>query len=265
MATVTTPLGAIGYESAGDGADQAGAVPLVLLHGVGSDRSAWRGQLERFGDERRTVAFDLPGYGESEFIAGAGHDAFAAAMLAGMDALGIGVAHVCGLSLGGVVAIAMHAAASERCASLTLADSFAWHPGGRAILDRSLAAVDALGMAGLAEARVDALIAQPADPAVRAEVVATMARIDPAAYRLAAHAVWLADQRQRVGAIRCPTLIMVGAEDAITPSPLSDDLKDRMPHAALVEISRAGHLSNLEQPETFDRVLAMFLDGAGST
>ena len=51
----------------------------------------------------------------------------------------------------------------------------------------------------LAEARVDVLLAQPADPAIRGEVVETMARIDPAAYRIGAEAVWLADQRDRSG------------------------------------------------------------------
>ena len=57
-----------------------------------------------------------------------------------MDALGIDRAHVCGLSLGGVIAIAMHAAAPERCASLILADSFAVHPDGPAIHERATAA-----------------------------------------------------------------------------------------------------------------------------
>ena len=78
-------------------------------------------------------------------------DDYAAAVLAAMTALGIGEAHICGLSLGGVVAIAMHAAAPDRCASLTLADTFAAHPQGQAIYDRSIAASH--DMRGLAEAR----------------------------------------------------------------------------------------------------------------
>ena len=255
MGMVITALGLVGYSEAGGG----DAMPLVLLHGVGSDRSAWRPQLEHFGGARRTVAFDFPGYGGSALVEVAGHDAFAASVLAAMDALGIDAAYVCGLSLGGVVAIAMHAAAPERIASLILADSFAWHPEGQAIHDRSVAVAGELGMAGLAAARVDALLASPADPDVRAEVVATMSRIDPAAYVLAAKAVWLADQRERVSAIAAPTLILVGSADRITPPSLSEDLKDRIPQAALVEISGAGHLSNLEQPAIFNRVLQAFL------
>jgi pimeloyl-ACP methyl ester carboxylesterase len=88
-----------------------------------------------------------------------------------------------------------------------------------------------------------------------------MAAIDPAAYELGAAAVWLADQRQRIAAIGCPTLILCGAEDRITPPSLSDDLKDRLPHATQVEIVGAGHLSNAEQPAIFNRVVDAFLAG----
>ena len=79
-------------------------------------------------------------------------------------------------------------------------------------------------MRAMAEARVDVLLAQPADPAVRREVVETMSRIDPAAYRIGAEAVWLADQRERVADIRIPTLVICGEEDKPTPPDLSRDL-----------------------------------------
>lgn len=256
MSGVETALGRLGYEESG-----SGGVPLVLLHGVGSDKSVWHPQLDHFGSQRRTVAFDYPGYGDSAFIERAGRDEYAGAILAGMGALGIERAHVCGLSLGGVVAIAMHAAAADRIASLMLADTFAVHPDGQAIHDRSVAAAAELGMRGLAEARVDALIADRTPAPVRSEVIETMSRIDPRAYVLGAQAVWLADQRERVAAIRCPTLILCGSEDRITPPALSEQLKDLIPHAALVEIAGAGHLANLEQPAIFNRVLDAFLTG----
>jgi 3-oxoadipate enol-lactonase len=249
--------GNIGYAEAG-----SGGVPLVLLHGVGSDKSVWTPQLAHFGEGRRTVAFDYPGYGESEFRQDADRDEFARAILEAMDALGIGRAHVCGLSLGGVVAIATHHQAPERCASLILADSFARHPEGQAIHDRSVAAAAELGMGGLAEARVDALLARETDRSVRAEVIETMSRIELSAYALGAAAVWLADQRDRVRAIRCPVLVLCGSEDRITPPALSEDLKNRIRQSSLIEIAGAGHLSNLEQPAIFNRVVEAFLAGA---
>ena len=256
MGAVQTQLGAIGYSEAG-----SGSVPLVLLHGVGSDKSVWRPQLDHFGGERRTIAFDYPGYGESDFRPEASRDDFARCILTAMDALDIPRAHICGLSLGGVIAIAMHAEAPERCASLILADTFACHPEGQAIYDRSLAASRELGMRGLAESRVGALVADGASAELLDELIETMARIDPSAYHLGARAVWLADQRDRVRDIGCPVLVLCGSEDRITPPSLSEDLKDRIPGSALVEIAGAGHLSNAEQPAVFNRVVRAFLEG----
>ena len=257
MARVDTEAGyAIGYAEAGGG----DAAPIVFLHGVGSDKSVWRPQLEYFGRQRSAIAFDYPGYGDSDPAPdGTTRDDYAVAILAAMTRLGIGRAHVCGLSLGGVVAIAMHQLSPNSIASLILADTFAAHPDGRDLYDRSAAASSDLR--ALAEGRVDVLLAQPADPAVRSEVVETMARIDPAAYRIGAEAVWLADQRDRASAIRVPTLVLCGAEDKVTPPELSQELAEMIPGARYEEIERAGHLTNLEQSDEFNRIVSEFIDG----
>src|SRR5207237_7909131 len=123
--------------------------------------------------------------------------------------------------------IAMHHLAPERCASLILADTFAVHPDGRAIYERSIAG--SRDLPAMAEARVDVLLAQPTNPEVRREVVETMSRIDPAGYRIGAEAVWLADQRDRARAIRGPTLVIVGDQDLVTPVELSNELVDLIP------------------------------------
>lgn len=245
----------IGYAEAGGG----NATPIVFLHGVGSDKSVWHPQLAHFGESRRTIAFDYPGYGDSDPAPdGTTRDDYASAIISGMHELGVDRAHVCGLSLGGVAAIAMHHAAPERCASLILADTFAVHPEGRAIYERGLAG--SRDLPAMAEARVDVLLAQPADPEVRREVVETMSRIDPAAYRIGAEAVWLADQRDRAGQIGAPTLVVVGGQDLITPVDLSNELVDLIPDARMQVISGAGHLGNLEKPDEFNAIVESFLD-----
>jgi 3-oxoadipate enol-lactonase len=207
--SITTDWGQVGCTIRG-----SGGVPLIFLHGVGSDRSVWAQQLSLFGQARMTIALDLPGYGNSEAgpARGESRREFAESALSVLEALEIKHAHVCGLSLGGVIAISMASLAPKRIESLVLADTFARHPEGSAILARSLAGVDALGMAGLAESRADALLAKPAT-----------------------------------------------SEDRITPPALSEELKVLIPHAALIEIAAAGHLPNLEQPATFNRVLTAFL------
>jgi 3-oxoadipate enol-lactonase len=260
MARVPTTGGfALGFDEAGGGE----RTPIVFLHGVGSDKSVWRRQLEHFAQERRTVAFDYPGYGDSDPAPeGTTRDDYAAAILAAMAALGIARAHVCGLSLGGVIAIAIHHAAPEACASLILADSFAAHPEGQAIYDRSIAASS--DMRVLAEARVDVLLAQPIDPAVRREVIETMARIDPAAFRVGAQAVWLADQRDRSEQIRVPTLVLCGEHDHITPPALSRELAHSIPGARYEAVAGAGHLGNLERPGEFNTIVGAFIRGVDS-
>src|SRR6476469_9260397 len=129
MPRIATSNGrSLGYLQSGGGQ----ATPIVFLHGVGSDKSVWHPQLDHFGSTRAAFAFDYPGYGDSDPAPnGTTRDDYAAAILSAMRELGIPRAHVCGLSLGGVVAIALHHAEAEACASLILADSFALHPDGQ--------------------------------------------------------------------------------------------------------------------------------------
>ncbi len=252
---VQTKWGEIGCVEAG-----AGATPLVLLHGVGSDKRVWRPQLEHFGGTRRTIAFDYPGYGDSDPApTGTTRDDYAAAIFAAMDALGIGRAHVCGLSLGGVIAIAMHHAAPDRCVSMILADSFAVHPDGPAIRERGLTASRSIGMRAMAEQRAGVLLAAGAPRELHDEVIETMAAIDPGAFAIGLDAVWLADQRDRAAAIQVPTLVLCGEQDRITPPALSEELTSLIPGAQLSLIHGAGHLSNIEQPGAFNRAVAEFL------
>jgi 3-oxoadipate enol-lactonase len=256
---ITTGRTAIGVDEAGTG----DAVPILFLHGVGSDKTVWAPQLAHFGRSRRAVAFDYPGYGESDPVAaGTTRDDFAAAILGAMDALGIGHAHVCGLSLGGVIAIAMYAAAPERCASLILADTFAVHPDGPALHQRATAASKSLTMKQLAEQRTPFLLAAGAPEEVHDEVCRTMARVDPDAFRIGTEAVWLADQRDRVAAIAVPTLVVVGDQDIVTPPALSEELAVAIPGARLQIIAGAGHLTNIEMPDRFNAIVETFIEGA---
>ena len=255
MGVITTNRGSIDVVEQGGGP----RTPILFLHGVGSDNRVWAPQLHHFGQSRRVIALSYPGYGKSAFVPDASRDDYAAAVIAAMDALDIERAHVCGLSLGGVIGIALHAAAPHRVRSLILADTFAVHPDGQAIFDRSVEASRTIGMAALAEARASALLGKAAGPDLHRAVIATMSAIDPAAYRLGARAVWLADQRERAARIAVPTLVLVGEEDAVTPPTLSEQLAALTPGAILERITDAGHLANIEQPHAFNAAIDRFL------
>lgn len=256
MARVETARGGIGVAEQGGG----DALPIVFLHGVGSDKSVWRPQLDYFGATRRAIAFDYPGYGESDPApADCTRDDYATALFAAMDSLGVGRAHVCGLSLGGVVVIAMHAAAPDRCASLVLADSFAVHPEGEAIYERAVQASHGGSLRAIAEQRAPLLLAPDVDAAIRTDVIETMAAIDPQAYRIGARAVWLADQRDRSAAVRVPTLVLVGDLDPVTPPALSQQLAALIPGSRLQVIAGASHIANLDRSAEFNQAVDRFL------
>ncbi len=182
---------------------------------------------------------------------------FALTILSAMHELKVDRAHICGLSLGGVIAIAINHLDPMRTASLVLADSFAAHPQGQAIYDRSVA--NSNDLRSMANARVDALLAQPADEKVRTEVIETMAKISPDAYLVGSEAVWLADQRQRAEAILVPTMVLVGEKDIITPPELSEQLAALIKGARFEIIPDAGHIANLERPDAFNRAVEEFL------
>jgi 3-oxoadipate enol-lactonase len=114
-------------------------------------------------------------------------------------------------------------------------------------------------MSALARGRVDALLAAPADDAVRAEVVDTMARIDPEAFRIGAEAVWLADQRDRAAAIGVPTIVICGDHDTVTPPDLSYELGSLISGSTVAMIEGAGHLGNLEKAAVFNRLVEDFI------
>ena len=255
MGSIATARGRIGVEEAGVG----DRLPVVFLHGVGSDKGVWKPQLAHFGKGRRALALDYPGYGESELVVDATRDDYAASIFAALDVLRIERAHVCGLSLGGVIALAMHAAAPRRCASLIIADSFAVHPDGEGIHDRSVAASQSTTMRELAEARTPVLLGSAATEDLKREVIDTMAAIGPSAFRLGAAAVWLADQRDRAAAVDVPTLILCGDEDRVTPPALSEELRRLIAGSRVEIIPESGHLANAEQPERFNAAIDRFL------
>ena len=109
---------------------------IVFLHGVGSDISVWKRQLDYFSKRWRAVAIEYPGYGESDLPAkGLSREELGHSLFGAMDNLGIVEAHIVGLSMGGVMALEMVRQQPGRLRSLTLANTFARHPNAMTILE----------------------------------------------------------------------------------------------------------------------------------
>ncbi len=250
----------IGYGERGDA--NGGGASVVFLHGVGSDKGLWQAQLEHFAAAgRRAVALDYPGYGESDLAPHAlTRPEIARYLWGALDALAIKAAHVVGLSMGGVVALEMWRQQPARLRSLVLADTFARHPDADLFVARAEQVVATLSMPEFAEARAP-LVLRPNAPAelVRA-VRENMSRIDQRSYRWAAVAVWTADYLDDLPRVQTPTLVLVGEHDALTPRALSEELAAGIRGARLVCLPDAGHLSNVDQPDAFNRAVGELIE-----
>jgi 3-oxoadipate enol-lactonase len=259
MPIMELPDARIAYDAEGSG-------PLVVfLHGVGSNRQTWRAQLKEFSATHTSVAIDARGYGGSSTRPDTVSMArFAADTAAVIHAVGGGHAHVCGLSMGGIVALHLWRDHPEVVLSLVLADSWAWHPVAAAGQDARLAAIDANDMASLARIRMPAVYGPRAAPLIVQRGIETFASLDKSVYRAASAELWGVDMRSVAGSVTVPTLVLVGEHDSVAPPNLSRELAALIPGAQLVVIPDAGHLPNEENPAAFNHAVRTFLDKGSS-
>ncbi len=230
---------------------------VVFLHAVGGDPGSWDGQVARLAHDPRfrTLAVDLTLPAEAVSMR-----AFAEKTLAAIDAAGYARAHLVGLSMGAVVALEVFAMAPERVRSLTLANTWAYQPEAAGKLGWFEGEFSARGLAGFSEATMPPLLAPTTDPAVVARMVAVESAKDPAMYRACWHAMLPHDHRTTLARVDVPMLLMGGALDTVTPTrPLLTAIAEAVPTARLVELPRAAHFSNLDDPEGFDAALVPFL------
>jgi pimeloyl-ACP methyl ester carboxylesterase len=247
--------------------DEEGVGPAVLLlHAFPLSSQMWSAQKASLKDAFRVIALDFPGFGQSRPLAGpATMDLFAQAALAVLDALAVERAAVVGLSMGGYASFALHARAPGRVAALGLCDTRAGvdTEEGRKGREATAQAVEQQGSGVLVERMMPALLSKGASPSVRAEVE-RLIRATPregAAAALRAMAT-REDFSSRLTRITCPTLVLVGADDALTPPLESQRMARDIPGATYREIPGAGHLSHFEQPDAFNAAVRAFLEQA---
>ena len=244
----------VAYERVGEGP------LLVLVHGAGVDGRMWRPQLAALADEFTVVAWDEPGAGRSDDLpAGFGLADYAHCLAAVIDAVDLGSAHVVGLSWGGTVVQELYRHHPERVATLILAGSYAGWKGSlpaeevRARLEgvrKMLAAGERYDPPGLFAGE------PPAEFADLLEEMTASAR--PASLSAQLSVMAHADQRDLLPRIGVATLLIWGDSDTRSPLSVARQFQDAIPHAELVVIPGAGHLSNLEQPGAFDEAVRAF-------
>ncbi len=245
----------------------SGTAVLLLVHGFPFHGGMWDAQLGALPDGWRGLAPDLRGFGESP----AGDredwsmDLFADDLALLLDGLDLDAVTLCGLSMGGYVAFAFWRRHRDRVRALVLADTRAGADDEAGRANRRAVAEEVLekGSGVVAQAMVPKLLA-PGTRAGRPDVVArvramirgteprTIARTQLA---MAARP----DSVPDLPGIDVPTLVVAGSEDALTGPDTARSLADGVPGARLDIIPGAGHLSPMERPDAFNRVLGDWL------
>src|SRR5574338_1367771 len=232
--------------------------PLVLIHGYPFNRSLWTEQIPALSNSYRIIAPDLRGFGDSEASPEISTMmGLAADVAALMDHLRIPRATIGGLSMGGYVALAFYKQFASRVRALVLADTRAQADTDEGKQTRAQQAEKALseGMAGIADAMLPKLLT-PETVSKRPEIVKfvrdMMLQAKPEGAAAALRGVAeREDQTELLPKSSVPALIIVGAEDAITPVADRDKIHRAIPGSGLVVLDHAGHVSNVERAQQF--------------
>jgi pimeloyl-ACP methyl ester carboxylesterase len=240
---------------------------ILFVHGHPFDRSMWRPQVDHFTARgRRVLAPDLRGYGAAPVTPGkVTLPEFAADLVALLDAEGVDRAVVCGLSMGGQIAMELVHSHPDRVSGLVLADTSpaAETVDGRADRRRIADEITAAGMAAYARDLLPGMLA--ASTIERrpdlARYVLEMMSAAPA--EGAAAALRGRAERRDYGAtlltLSLPTLVVVGREDAFTPVEIAEATARMLRNGQLVVLDGAGHLPNLEAADEFNAAVEHWL------
>ena len=241
-----------------------GAPWLVFSHSLACSLRMWDDQVTAFKDRYRVLAFDTRGHGASSAPAGAYSLEQMADDVKGLFAhLGIEHAHFVGLSMGGMIGQTFALKYPGICQSLTLADTTSRYPAEAAgVWADRIKLAETRGMQPLVEPTLERWFTEPfrkAKPEVVARIGAQISATPVPGYVGCSHAIPKINLTARLKEIRCPILVIVGEQDAGTPPAMAREIHDNAPGSKLVVLPGAAHLSNVEQPASFDAALGALL------
>lgn len=237
---------------------------LVLSHSLACNLSMWDAQVKHLKHRFQILRFDTRGHGGSDAPTGAYDlDMLAADLLGVMDNLRIRQAHYVGLSMGGMIGMTFALKHPQRLRSLVLCDTTSRvPPEAGPIWEGRIKTAGEQGMEPLVEPTLQRWFTEPfykSDKATMSRVGQMIRSTRPEGYVGCCHAIKQINITDRLGAVTCPTHIIVGDQDVGTPVAMSKAIQQAIPGAGLDVIASASHLSNLEQPAAFNQSLDGFL------
>lgn len=244
-------------------------IPVIFIHGFPFSHRMWTsqgGQTEALAGTHRIIAYDVRGHGESEV--GDGHysiEFFVDDLIALMNHLSVEKAILCGLSMGGYIALRAIERHPERVMGLILCDTRSEADPNEGKVKRSQAIKDLEenGLKIYAENFVKSVFA-PESLQSKADSVkmiqSIIERTSPVAIRgtllaLAART----DTTAALPFIKCPTLILTGEKDLLTPPSAAQSMHEKIPNSEIHIIPKAAHMSNLENSAEFNSHLVPFV------
>lgn len=260
MPTVSIGDAEIHYEERGQGP------PLLLVPGLNGQGAFWAPQVPDLARDFRVVVHDHRGAGRSTHS----RIRYSVEQMAGdtlrlMDALGIGAAHLVGHSTGGAIGQVIAQDHPDRLLSLVLSATWPGHdPYFRRLFEARKEILLARGIEAYLRASV--LVLAPPwwisanDAAITAshrEQLATWPPVEIVASRI--DAIVAFDRRDRLDRIRVPTLVIVAADDMVTPRHASEELASRIAGAKLVVLDGGGHFAPQITPGPYNAAVGAFL------
>jgi 3-oxoadipate enol-lactonase len=231
-----------------------GAPVVVLSNSLGTTQQLWERQFPALAEDFRILSYDHPGHGSSPLPElPCTVESLAHTLLALLDELGVERVSLCGVSLGGMVGMALALAAPERVERvvLTCASAYLGPPEG---WTERAQIVRAEGM----EAIADIVVGRWFTPALAREEPETVARFramltatPPEGYARCCEAVGSWDARERISAIAAPLLVVAGEDDKATPVADAELIASRVAGSRLVVLEGAAHLANVERSDAF--------------
>ena len=243
-----------------------GGTPVVLVHGFPFDHAMWQPQVEALSRTYRVISYDVRGHGQSE--PGEGQvtlESFVDDLLMLLDHLKVHRAVLCGLSMGGYIALRAVERRADRFSALILCDTKSEADSSEARLKRSAAisAVKQNGVDAFSNEFIKSALAEGSlrtNPGLVTSILAMIRRNSPLG--ICGTLLALAGRTDTTGALSqmdLPALILVGEQDKLTPPAVSESMSKALPRATMRLIPNAGHLSNLENPSVFNAFLIEFL------
>jgi len=247
--------------------DHQGEGPLVVfLHGIGGNRTNWYDQLPAFAEYFHAAAWDARGYGLSDDYDGPYRfEDICADLIRVLDHFDAATAHIVGLSMGGRIAQDFCYRHASRVATLTLCDTaFGLKADPPEKREQFIRLRQQPLLAGktprdIAPDVVPTLEGPHVTPAVHARLIESIAALRTESYLKGIATSLTYDLPQRHHEIRVPTLCVYGGADRLTPPSIGEEIARRVPDSRLVVLPEIGHLSNIEAPAAFNRVVLEFL------